>query len=349
MKKLTLLLILLIGSFSYGQVILYQNAPDRQKIAFDSITSAISLENSPPIDISSKENRANKTTDLSSPNNTTYPTTQAVANAIAEVEVGSGVTSQYMDSDKTLEQSDFGKYIYTDESIELTIDNSPAVSSKIGLKVIDIDSTITVKPSSGVVFSGDGQDISEGFIVDSLNLATVFKLASNLYSVDGVYKPYVPPVNLYTLANAANPENEADATTGWADHYGSPTVSSTSSGATPTNGSYYLRFEHDAVDNILNYYRYELTGVEMGDDITVTLDVNRIARPSNSGNAFIIIRSSSGSTLDTTGNLETSPGWEPKTLTATTTTSTTYIEVNFGSTTDTGDVVGVDNIRVIKD
>lgn len=157
------------------------------------------------------------------------------------------------------------------------------------------------------------------------------------------------PSNLYTLANAARPTpNEVNAATGFSIVTGTGTIESSNTGATATNGSYFLKQTHTGANNTSVNGRASLTLV-VGQSYTMYFDANRIARPFASGNAFIQILSSSFSILASQILPTSTPGWNSYSYTFTPTgTGVVYININMGSTTGTGDIVGLDNIRIIK-
>lgn len=100
-------------------------------------------------------------------------------------------------TDRDLNTSDVGRFNYTDNSVTFTLDNLISVNHEISLMVSNVDSIITVVPDTGVSIIGNGTEIiNGGFQIDSLNVAKIKKLASNLYYVMGYVKPYEESVSL---------------------------------------------------------------------------------------------------------------------------------------------------------
>ncbi|MEM8506245.1 MAG: hypothetical protein AAF717_00385 [Bacteroidota bacterium] len=93
----------------------------------------------------------------------------------------------------------------------LTIPNSVTSESVGSFKPTDIDATLTFLPADGVTFVGNGTSpITQGFQIDSLNLATVLKIGDNLFSVDGAVKPYQTSYafnNLYEEQSGVNADD----------------------------------------------------------------------------------------------------------------------------------------------
>lgn len=100
-------------------------------------------------------------------------------------------------TDRDLTTSDVGRFNYTDNNVTFTLDNLISVNHEISLMVSHVDSIITVVPDTGVSIIGNGTEIIDGgFQIDSLNVAKIKKLASNLYYVMGYVKPYEESVSL---------------------------------------------------------------------------------------------------------------------------------------------------------
>lgn len=156
------------------------------------------------------------------------------------------------------------------------------------------------------------------------------------------------PANLYTLANAANPDNEVDATTGvvvtanW-------TATSVSSLPTPQNGTYCLVWTHGGPDNTLYNSGITLSGIEIGETYEVTFYVNRYV----GGNFTVGLNSTYGwgvsdlvtvnSTFAPTLNV-----WHEVIVSATATSTTPRLSISSNSNADTGNKLAVDNIVIRK-
>src|SRR5690606_19289773 len=90
--------------------------------------------------------------------------------------------------------------------------------------------------------SGSGVDPREISTIEKY--ATIIRTGENTWRWGGTTTAWVPPlVNLYTLANAANPDNEVDATTN-ANEVESFSVTSASISPAPSDGDYYLKWTH---------------------------------------------------------------------------------------------------------
>ncbi len=219
-------------------------------------------------------------------------TVQAAIEEVRDEASGSGLTTE---QEERIDNAGIVKTIAIAGDVTLTAENfDPSTVGDRGKKVLNtttsdfeltlpdlsvgktalfqptsVDASFTIVPDVGVSFVGNGTDvIEEGFIVDSLNVAGVTKIAANTYSIAGYVKPYdVPETNLAVTSNAASPTNESDSTTGFTNLGSS--ISSTE--VNPILGTSSIEFlaSSGSGGERLNY---ELTGLSSGDIVRVQFD-----------------------------------------------------------------------------
>jgi len=174
------------------------------EISLDSITApnmtTTEIDNASPAVLITKEwfninNTAASTAgDISISDAGGYYTGTTVEAALQEAATLSTASADIGASDITLADSNFSKINYTDNTITLTVDNAVTNNLKTTLQATNIDSIITVIPSAGISIIGNGSAaITDGFQIDSLNAATLYKAYANTYFVWGYVKPYASP------------------------------------------------------------------------------------------------------------------------------------------------------------
>src|SRR5690606_23870517 len=87
---------------------------------------------------------------------------------------------------------------------------------------------------------------------------------------------YVPPINLYTLANSANPDNEVDAITGISGVTNWTPVS-VSSSPTPQNGDYCIKLVHGEGASAEKHSNITLSGLEIGKEYKIGIWVYKVS------------------------------------------------------------------------
>lgn len=234
MKKLTLLLILLIGSFSYGQVILYQNAPDRQKITeFEKRNDSlvISLENSG----TNKVYLGDLRTDISGKANINSPTftgnvvvpTATISDAAVNLgqmmdslaTVGTGLI-QELASTKTLTKED-AWIIYRNRSVGDSVTYTIPNQANGGFTE-DIGYTFYTKTTGKIFVKGEtGSGVEPVEISGAGQYATITRFGSNTWDWSKGVLPWTPPVDHFADLNPTgywNADDLSDGTiTEWAD------------------------------------------------------------------------------------------------------------------------------------
>ncbi len=172
---------------------------------------------------------------LFSPNGSIAATTvQAAIEEVRDEASGSGLTTE---QEERIDNAGVVKTIAIAGDVTLTAENfDPSTVGDRGKKVLNtttsdfeltlpdlsvgktalfqptsVDASFTIVPDVGVSFVGNGTDvIEEGFIVDSLNVAGVTKIAANTYSIAGYVKPYdVVIPNLFGASNAATDDTNS--------------------------------------------------------------------------------------------------------------------------------------------
>jgi hypothetical protein len=162
-------------------------------------------------------------------------------------------------------------------------------------------------------------------------------------------KGSVAPTNYYTLANAANPNSEVNATTGITD-VPNFTVSSVSSLPTADNGTYCLKFTRSGVDNTSYDCLITLSGLTIGSTYKIDCRMNRY----NGGNWQIKLDNSRGWVSDLSGLLittvtnPTTNVWFDYTITGVANSATPVIRVAAQSNSDIGNALAIDNIIITQ-
>lgn len=147
---------------------------------------------------------------------------------------------------------------------------------------------------------------------------------------------------LYTNLDAANPVNETNSATGWAQDVGDLGVSVNSSDT--DNGSYSLEFEQ-----LSGTATQSTMIIGFATEIGGTYDVTVAGKRTNGSGWEVWLRSSQGWTSNTGTTLGGLFGeWGDDTLSGEATGTTAYIRIGTTSSGDAGDIALVDNIRIVK-
>lgn len=151
--------------------------------------------------------------------------------------------------------------------------------------------------------------------------------------------------NYYMLPNAANPDNEVNATTG-SDNNPNWVISSVSTNPTAYDGSFCLKWEHQGPDNTA--YSDNLTlSLESGVEYSVSLFVNRIA----GANFTIGLYDFKGWAITDSVTIGASlpvDTWTEYTFTGTTTNTAPLLAVSCTDIADTGASIAIDKIVITK-
>lgn len=242
-----------------------------------------------------------------------------IATSIAGITSGSGISPNDIGAtDKTLTTADFEKFNYTDNSLTLTLDNTPPVGSRGLFQPTDISSVITIVPSTGVTLVGNGVGvITDGFEVDSLNVGSIFKLADNLYSVSGFVKPFESiSSGIYDILNAINDGtgNETNAITDVSANNTNGSVSSTAATGGATGS--YMGIYNGSVAGGNQIYIKRPSGVVANTTYDISIDV---ACDCSGRSVDLKTTTSDGWTTTEASSTNNDDGtWEELTITATT-------------------------------
>lgn len=162
-----------------------------------------------------------------------------------------------------------------------------------------------------------------------------------------VFDPTPAPENEYAASNAASVINEANSIGDWTLFYGTGTIESSNTGATPTNGSRFLKFTHTGANNTELDLGEPLSGIVNGQSYTIQFDANRIARPSGNGTLTAYIYSDSSGLLEDV-SIAAAAGWNAYEITFTADAGPIYFGCYWLPDADTGDTVAIDNVRLYK-
>jgi len=254
-------------------------------------------------------------------------------------------------ADKTLTQSDFNAFGYTDNTVTFTVDDTPVSSSRLILKNTDIDSVISVVPAAGVSFIGTGTGvISNAFKIDSLNAATITKLYANTYSVDGYVKPFIPvDPGIYDALNALEDfnGNETNAITGVTENNGSGTLASVAT-TSPAVGSTNM-IQYTVTANSQNTI-YIAAPSTLQSGVSYTLEMNVSCNCPGGAIANFRVDTSDGyGVLDVDTNTLSDGTWEVLTISGTWGgTNSGLVRIYLGGTPTIGDVISFDGLRWVE-
>ena len=148
------------------------------------------------------------------------------------------------------------------------------------------------------------------------------------------------PTNLYTLANAANPDNEVNAITGTS---GNGTWTSVATTPTPQNGARALKWTASSGGQVTNLAT--LTSMPVGVELTIKMYVYV---PSGQGTCQIYLLASDGWVSETVVSISTFNTWHEITLVGITDASTLIIKPYLSSGGASGQWMAFDNIRITQ-
>lgn len=156
--------------------------------------------------------------------------------------------------------------------------------------------------------------------------------------------------NLYTLANAANPDNEVDATTGVTSSGGEFTISSVS---TPTadTGTYSLQFEKTTAGGVNASAEIEVTGLTAGVSHTITVK-GYVSTPGDANNNYIRTSGATSADWSVSNQVEIDPGAAFVEYSFVSTPVGTTGRIEIASSTAAVNVVGttihIDSITIVE-
>ncbi|WP_036384101.1 hypothetical protein [Muricauda sp. MAR_2010_75] len=163
------------------------------------------------------------------------------------------------------------------------------------------------------------------------------------------YVPYTPPSNLYTLANAANPDNEVDATTGITVEGTDYLV--TSEASPVSDGSFSIQFEKNTPAGTDASAEIQLSGLTVGVGHTITFDAY-ISTPGDANNSYVRTSGSVAADWSSTNQVEVNPDSDFVEYSFTSTPAVTNPRIQITTTTLAVNVQGlllhIDNIRITE-
>jgi len=146
---------------------------------------------------------------------------------------------------------------------------------------------------------------------------------------------------IYTFANAANP-TETNATTGFTNEINVSHTSVTSS-PTPQDGTYCILQTNTGANNTSSRGATSFTT-----DGSSTYEIKVYLQEVTGTNWTVALFSGDGWAVSDTQNVTAVGTWVEYTLTAVSTTTTGSIRFSGSSSSDNGDKIAIDNIRVTK-
>ena len=323
------------------------------KLAYDNTTSGLiatnvqaaidELESEALTQVSSGEITAATETDLRS-----YSPADILAFINEHTTLDYGVTWLDKTANYTAELPDAnGTIIAFDAATTtvLTLDSGEVFEDGALINIIALDADVEI--DYGGTYTGENfsTDVANGIRNLTLSLkGTEWVSLTNGYALWEAISEY------YTLANAANPTSDSNATTG-ATGITDWTVTSVTTSPTPQNGTYALKWTHGGPDNTaMTGGEIDLSGLGLAEGSTyeVKLYINRFI----GGNFNVALDSSfgwtstSGTGVISTITDPTADVWREVTLTATRSAAAPKIRVNANSNADTGNAIGIDNIRI---
>lgn len=154
---------------------------------------------------------------------------------------------------------------------------------------------------------------------------------------------YTIATNYYTLANAANPDSEVNATTGYTANTGSPVMTSIAGGA--QNGSYYLQLANGTTGTANNGW-LSISGLAANTTYTITMYLHEPVA-SSAWNVIFPTWGAWAAGQTGTNDISTS-AFTQYTFTVTTdgTTNPRYIVFQSDSGAATGKLLKIDNITI---
>ncbi|NYJ27529.1 hypothetical protein [Allomuricauda sp. ARW1Y1] len=205
---------------------------------------------------------------------------------------------------------------------------------------IDNDSLIVPGLASKI---GPGQ----GYVVDKYEPFVYKKINDSTYYGYGNGRLHIEVASaIYQGANAADPVNEVNGTNGVTINATNHVVTSAST-VTPQNGTYYLRFVQNAGDNTLSKSFIELTGVQAGQNVTVSFWVYEAQGTFWEGKLRTNLEDGvSDWSPEVSVNFDSQGTWTQYTLTSTASVNNPRLRISTTSLGDLNDEILIDNITV---
>jgi hypothetical protein len=188
------------------------------------------------------------------------------------------------------------------------------------------------------------------YIVLPNEYGSIKKLNDSIWDVsiidkyDGV--PVAEITAVYQGANAADPVNEVNGINGITVNATDHLVTSAST-VTPQNGTYYLRFVQNVGDNSLSKSFIELTGVQAGQNVTVSFWVYEAQGTFWEGKLRTNLEDGvSDWSPEVSVNFDSQGIWTEYTLTSTASVNNPRLRISTTSLGDLNDEILIDNITV---
>jgi hypothetical protein len=214
----------------------------------------------------------------------------------------------------------------------------------------DIDAEVFVVPDTGVSIVGNGVDvITDGFEVDSLNIASLTKLASNVYGVGGYVKAFSPVPPSFFVDNVVTPTpNEVNGLLG-IDKDGTlaSSIDISIENSITQNGSSALKVTCNTTLTTSNQAitRLEFTGLDVAETYTVTAYFR--VDTGDDMNPTLGLQSVYGWDADDTQFLITDPEtYTQYTFTGSPSSTTAYFTVRATTAMTTGEIFYLDNVTI---
>lgn len=208
--------------------------------------------------------------------------------------------------------------------------------------------SLYIKKGAGTTFyhSELAEDIAgEGFILKGGRRAsTIIATGANEFWLAGDLIVHSEgPANLYTLANAANPDSEVNATTG-AGNNSRTTWSSVATTPSPQNGTHSLKLTYTG-GTVTGYGFITFAGLEIGKTYKISFYVYEGA--STSGGQVYLNATSGWSANVATGGIPTGV-WTHYELTSIAATTTPSMYCYIDDQAVNGDYIAIDNVIITE-
>ncbi|WP_136465193.1 hypothetical protein [Flagellimonas onchidii] len=258
-----------------------------------------------------------------------------------------GLSYSSVNSDYTITSRDFD----VSEKREIVVSSASDVTITVNDVATEGESVIISNKGTGTVFVVEGTaDINaeggDAFQIARYGYVKLVRYVAD-YQPRGTWSAYTPvPPATYTIANAVNPNDEADSTTGFT--VGANATLATSTG-TVDNGTYSLHVQITNTSAVNTEIKASTTGVVNGDNVTITYRVYR-GQSGNAGNYFARLQTGDGwvsSDQDAISNGDTGV-WSDISLTATASQDNPDIQIMQSSTVSGVNDMYFDNLVITK-
>jgi hypothetical protein len=228
----------------------------------------------------------------------------------------------------------------------------------MNFRALDLDGngpdSVLVRPidNNKILMNGNALPTNAGnnYIVLPNEYGSIKKLNDSIWDVsiidkyDGV--PVAEITAVYQGANAADPVNEVNGINGITVNATDHLVTSAST-VTPQNGTYYLRFVQNVGDNSLSKSFIELTGVQAGQNVTVSFWVYEAQGTFWEGKLRTNLEDGvSDWSPEVSVNFDSQGIWTEYTLTSTASVNNPRLRISTTSLGDLNDEILIDNITV---